>query len=79
MTSEHEEDMEIAEGVTSSCHSSYRKSKTGIGPEAFGSNGLTYGRDGYYILRPETVESYEFKINLKNKVNLFRFTAACLF
>ena len=63
--------MEIAEGVTSSCHSSYRKSKTGIGPEAFGSNGLTYGRDGYYILRPETVESYEFKIKIKNEVNWF--------
>ena len=58
LTNEGAEDMEIAEGVTSSCHTSYRKSKTGIGPEAFGTDGKTYGRDGYYILRPETVESY---------------------
>ena len=50
--------MDIAEGVTQSCRTSYTKSKTQIGPEAFNEVGNVYSRDGYYILRPETVESY---------------------
>ena len=52
------DDMDIAEGVTQSCRTSYQKSKTKIGPEAFNESGNVYGRDSYYILRPETVESY---------------------
>jgi len=55
---------EIAEGVTKSCHESYKLSSTGIGPEAFGTDGRPYGNDRYYILRPETVESYFYMYRL---------------
>lgn len=54
-----DDDMEIAKGVTQSCRTSYAKSETGLGPEAFGPAGATFSSsEGYYILRPEVVESY---------------------
>ena len=52
------EDMEIAMGVTQSCRTSYKKTKTGLGPEAFNKYGSAENSASYYILRPEVVESY---------------------
>ena len=52
------EDMEIAIGVTQSCRTSYTKSKTGLGPEAFNKYGNGESSSSFYILRPEVVESY---------------------
>ena len=54
-----EDDLEIAKGVTQSCRTSYVKSETGLGPEAFGPSGTVFSSsESYYILRPEVVESY---------------------
>jgi mannosyl-oligosaccharide alpha-1,2-mannosidase len=50
--------MKVAEQFTTACVKSYQMTKTGIGPESFQYNekGAIYGT-GYYILRPETIES----------------------
>ena len=61
---EGKDDMQIAKGVTRSCRESYVSSSTGIGPEAFNSQGKVYAGDKYYILRPETVESYFYMYRL---------------
>ena len=55
--------MEIAEGLTNTCHESYIRTYTRLGPESFR---FTEGAEAkalktqekYYILRPETFESY---------------------
>lgn len=55
--------MEIAEGLTNTCHESYDRTATKLGPEAFHfiegneARSLKSG-EKYYILRPETFESY---------------------
>ena len=55
--------LEIGEGLTSTCHESYDRSDTKLGPEAFHFNGGQEARSNrpneyVYLLRPETVESY---------------------
>ena len=55
--------MDLAKGVTNTCHEGYKRSASGIGPESMEFNSkveATAARAGerYYILRPETVESY---------------------
>merc|ERR1719431_735550 len=55
--------MDIAKGITHTCHESYDRSDTKLGPEAFRFSDAVEARalkqnERYYILRPETVESY---------------------
>jgi mannosyl-oligosaccharide alpha-1,2-mannosidase len=55
--------MEIAKGITNTCHESYDRSDTKLGPEAFRFSEAVEARamkanERYYILRPETIESY---------------------
>ena len=55
--------MEIAKGITNTCHQSYESSKTKLGPEVFGFTETVEDPTlkaivPYYILRPETFESY---------------------
>ncbi|NXQ24773.1 MA1C1 mannosidase, partial [Alaudala cheleensis] len=57
--------MELAAEITSTCHESYTRSDTRLGPEAFrfdaGSEAMaTRLGERYYILRPEVVESYMY-------------------
>ncbi|XP_020951254.1 mannosyl-oligosaccharide 1,2-alpha-mannosidase IC [Sus scrofa] len=56
---------ELAAQITKTCHESYARSDTKLGPEAFWFNsGLeamaTQMSESYYILRPEVVESYMY-------------------
>ena len=58
-----EDYLQIGEDLTSTCHQSYSRSETGLGPEAFYFNGGQEARasrpnEYVYLLRPETVESY---------------------
>jgi mannosyl-oligosaccharide alpha-1,2-mannosidase len=59
----HDRDMEIGQNFTNTCHESYIRSATRIGPETFRFTdtaeavGVNEG-DKYYILRPEVIESY---------------------
>lgn len=53
----------LAAELANTCHESYRKTATGIGPEAFRFEGpheavAIRGGERYYILRPEVVEGY---------------------
>lgn len=55
--------MEIAKGITNTCHESYDRTETKLGPEAFRFTDAVEARamkanERYYILRPETVEAY---------------------
>lgn len=55
--------MEIAKGITNTCHESYDRTDTKLGPEAFRFTEAVEARamkanERYYILRPETFESY---------------------
>jgi mannosyl-oligosaccharide alpha-1,2-mannosidase len=58
MKVDSKEVMKVAEQFTTACVKSYQMTTTGIGPEGFqySSTGQISG-SGYYILRPETVES----------------------
>lgn len=55
--------MEIAEGLANTCHESYARTPTGLGPESFR---FTEGMEAralkssekYYILRPEVIETW---------------------
>lgn len=55
--------MQIGKGITNTCHEAWDRAETKIAPEAFHFQGgkeaiaLNYN-ERYYILRPETVESY---------------------
>uniref|UniRef100_A0A1B6GD22 alpha-1,2-Mannosidase n=1 Tax=Cuerna arida TaxID=1464854 RepID=A0A1B6GD22_9HEMI len=55
--------MEVAEGITHTCHESYDRTDTKLGPEVFRFTrsqeavGIYLGEQ-HYILRPEVVESY---------------------
>ena len=50
----------LAIDITHTCHESYIKTPTRLGPESFGFNGGDEPTimDRYYILRPEVMESY---------------------
>lgn len=55
--------METAKGLTNTCHESYIRTPTNLGPESFRfSDGVEAKalktQEKYYILRPETFESY---------------------
>lgn len=55
--------MEIAKGITNTCHESYDRSATKLGPESFRFTDSVEAKaiktnDKYYILRPEVIESY---------------------
>lgn len=55
--------MNIGKGITNTCHESYILTATHLGPEAFRfSEGVEAkalrAQEKYYILRPETFESY---------------------
>ncbi|XP_039596706.1 mannosyl-oligosaccharide 1,2-alpha-mannosidase IA [Polypterus senegalus] len=57
--------MDLAAEITHTCHESYARSDTKLGPEAFRFDGgaeatATRLSDRYYILRPEVVESYMY-------------------
>nr|XP_015204417.1 PREDICTED: mannosyl-oligosaccharide 1,2-alpha-mannosidase IC [Lepisosteus oculatus] len=61
----HQHYMDLAGEITHTCHESYTRSTTKLGPEAFrfdsGSEAMaTRLSDRYYILRPEVVESYMY-------------------
>ncbi|XP_032597159.1 mannosyl-oligosaccharide alpha-1,2-mannosidase IA isoform X1 [Drosophila grimshawi] len=55
--------MEVGKGLTNTCHESYIRTPTQLGPEAFRFSDAAEARalrsqEKYYILRPETFESY---------------------
>lgn len=55
--------MRVAEGITNTCHEAYNRSATKLAPESFKFIDAVEAKaiktsDKYYILRPETVESY---------------------
>jgi len=55
--------MEVGRGITDTCHQTYDRTDTKLGPEAFRFSEAVEARalkqnERYYILRPETVESY---------------------
>ncbi|XP_055841507.1 mannosyl-oligosaccharide alpha-1,2-mannosidase IA isoform X2 [Episyrphus balteatus] len=55
--------MEVGRGLTNTCHESYIRTPTKLGPEAFRFGEAAEARalksqEKYYILRPETFESY---------------------
>ena len=55
--------MELGAQITHTCHESYDRSTTKLGPEAFRFSGsrdavASQQNEKYYILRPEVVESY---------------------
>ncbi|XP_059610000.1 mannosyl-oligosaccharide alpha-1,2-mannosidase IA [Phlebotomus argentipes] len=55
--------MEIAHGLTNTCHESYIRTQTKLGPESFRFSEAAEAKalktsEKYYILRPETFESY---------------------
>ncbi|XP_023668860.2 mannosyl-oligosaccharide 1,2-alpha-mannosidase IA isoform X1 [Paramormyrops kingsleyae] len=57
--------LDLAAEITHTCHESYKRSATKLGPEAFRFDGGTEATatrlsDRYYILRPEVVESYMY-------------------
>lgn len=55
--------LKLAEEIAHTCHESYRKTVTGIGPEAFrftqdAEAQPTRMSESYYILRPEAIEAW---------------------
>lgn len=60
--SEKENYKRLAKEITHTCHESYIKTATHLGPEAFHFSGVEAvalnDNEKYYILRPEVVESY---------------------
>jgi mannosyl-oligosaccharide alpha-1,2-mannosidase len=55
--------MGIAEAITNTCHESYDRTATKLGPEAFRFTEAIEAKalkssEKYYILRPEVIESY---------------------
>ncbi|KAL1490813.1 hypothetical protein ABEB36_013445 [Hypothenemus hampei] len=61
--------MDIAQQITNTCHESYARSYTKLGPEAFRFTEGAEARalkssEKYYILRPETIESYFYLYRL---------------
>ncbi|POI34101.1 hypothetical protein CIB84_002147 [Bambusicola thoracicus] len=65
--------MDLAAEITNTCHESYARSDTKLGPEAFrfdaGTEAMaTRLSERYYILRPEVVESYLYMWRLTHDV-----------
>lgn len=61
--------MEVAKGITKTCHESYDRSATKLGPEAFRFTDAIEAKalkssEKYYILRPEVIESYFYMYRL---------------
>ncbi|KAJ8978369.1 hypothetical protein NQ317_018601 [Molorchus minor] len=61
--------MEVGEEITRTCHESYNRSYTKLGPEAFRFTEGAEARalkvfEKYYILRPEVIESYFYMYRL---------------
>jgi len=52
--------MDLAKGITESCHEMYKRSPTGLSPEAvyIAPDGTISPVSSYYILRPETMEGF---------------------
>ena len=55
--------MELGKAITHTCHESYDRTNTKLGPEAFRFSDAIEAKalkanEKYYILRPEVVESY---------------------
>jgi len=55
--------MDIGKGITNTCHEAFDRTDTKLGPEAFRFSDAVEARalkqnERYYILRPETFESY---------------------
>lgn len=55
--------MEIAKGIANTCHESYARTPTGLGPESFRFTEGIEARalkssEKYYILRPEVIETW---------------------
>lgn len=68
--------LEVAKEITRTCHESYIRSTTKLGPEAFRFSEGVEARslktsEKYYILRPEVVESYFYLYRL-TKDNKYR-------
>ncbi|XP_074660348.1 mannosyl-oligosaccharide 1,2-alpha-mannosidase IA-like [Tubulanus polymorphus] len=68
-SSNPEKYMNMGRDITNTCHESYIKTETHLGPEAFNFNAnseavATRGNQKYYILRPETVEAYYYMYRL---------------
>jgi len=61
---------EIAEGLTETCHLAYAKQRTGIAPEVieFQDKQDFVNGEPFYLLRPETVESYFYMWRLTKNV-----------
>lgn len=61
--------MEVADKITHTCHESYDRSYTKLGPESFRFTEGAEARalkssEKYYILRPEVIESYFYMYRL---------------
>ncbi|XP_014244407.1 mannosyl-oligosaccharide alpha-1,2-mannosidase IA-like isoform X2 [Cimex lectularius] len=61
--SNSERHMEIAKGITRTCHESYIRTNTKLGPESFKFTDTVEAKavrtnEKYYLLRPEVIESY---------------------
>ncbi|KAK4883329.1 hypothetical protein RN001_006648 [Aquatica leii] len=61
--------MNVADKITETCHESYVRSQTKLGPESFRFTGGVEARalkssEKYYILRPEVIESYFYMYRL---------------
>ncbi|KAL3276554.1 hypothetical protein HHI36_011929 [Cryptolaemus montrouzieri] len=61
--------MDVAKGITNTCHESYDRTFTKLGPEAFRFTEGAEARalktsEKYYILRPEVIESYFYMYRL---------------
>nr|CAH7746703.1 unnamed protein product [Callosobruchus chinensis] len=68
--------MEVAKQITNTCHESYARANTKLGPEAFRFTEGAEARalktsEKYYILRPEVIESYFYMWRL-TKDNKYR-------
>lgn len=68
--------MQIAEGITNTCHESYDRTATKLGPESFRFTDAVEAKavrtaDKYYIQRPEVIESY-FVMYRLTKDNKYR-------
>lgn len=55
--------MDVAKGITNTCHESYDRTAVKLGPEAFRFSDPIEAKalksnEKYYILRPEVIESY---------------------
>jgi mannosyl-oligosaccharide alpha-1,2-mannosidase len=73
---EREAYKELAIGITNTCHESYIRTDTRIGPESFHFNSGNEAKandnnEKYYILRPEVVEAY-FYLWRMTKDNKYR-------